>query len=261
MIEVLVVNNASTDVTDKVVNKYKNRYNNLNYIKRKETISGDENVLSIYKLGSGEFINSHGDDDYYSFGMIYEIVNTIFKKRNVAFVFTLPSNKSGIYFGNGINDFIENVSYVSTLITGLVISKKSISKVFDKKIENFCFNQVLYQLEALLLNESFAVIRGGIFTVDSGEYKPNGYDLGEIFIENYLDLLEKYLSTGLSNDIYKKEKENLIDNMIIPWILKVKKENIQLGLDKIIKFYDKYYSKESYYNYKRKIINDILSIN
>ncbi|MGN9134009.1 glycosyltransferase [Clostridium sp. HCP1S3_B4] len=259
LIEILVVDNASTDATYNVVQKYKNKYSNFTYIKRKETINGNENISSIYKLGKGEFISCIGDDDYYSDGVIYKALNIILKNRNISTMFVLPNNcEFTSYIGQGIDDYIEKVSYMCTLISGIIIKKSLIDKVYKYKVDKFCFNQVIYQLESLKLNNKFAILFGHIFRNDSGAHKPSGYSLADVFIHKYLDTICKYKEFGLSDETYKREKKKLIDNMIIPWVYKIKKEHVGLLVDDLIDVYTKYYKNETYYKEKLSIIEKLL---
>ena len=193
LIEVLVVDNASTDATFHVVKKYRDKYDNLNYIRRKETIEGNENLSSIYKLANGEFVNCHGDDDYYNDNVIYKALNIILNNRDISILFTFPTNcQFRTYVGEGINDYLSKTSYVNTLISGSIVRKTLINQVYKFKRDEFCFNQVIYQFEMLRINKKFAVLFGNIFTSDSGEHKPYGYNLGEVFIHHYLDTILEY---------------------------------------------------------------------
>ena len=79
-----------------------------------------------------------------------------------------------------------------------------------------------------------------------------------MFIASYLDLIEKYKKYGITDNTFLKEKENLLNNMIIPWIVKITNKDVDLSLENIIEIYSKYYKNESYYEEKLKIIKGLL---
>lgn len=67
------------------------------------------------------------------------IIETLFHNRDISLLFTSPSSfKLTTYVGNGVNEYINEVSYFSTLITGLIIKKSAVDEVFYKKIKDYC---------------------------------------------------------------------------------------------------------------------------
>jgi len=262
IIEVLVCNNCSTDATDKVIEKYKGRFSNLRVIRYDETIEGNTNILKSIDLARGEFVTPNGDDDFYSHNIIYEIVNMIYENRECKVMFTNPINCNvKINKGNGINEYIESVSYVCTFISGIILNKDSYDVISEKdKWLKSAFNQVYLQLELLKNNSEFCILNGNIFTPDSGEHKPYGYNFAEIFIKSYFDIMNSYIGKGLDVEVLRKEKLKLLNNMILPWVNNIKKNNIDLQLDNILEIFSEYYNMEEYFTEKFKELEEILRI-
>ena len=75
---------------------------------------------------------------------------------------------------------------------------------------------------------------------------PTGYNLAELFIKNYLDILEGY--AGLSEEEMSKEKLKLYNEMIIPWCNLIKSGKVTLTIDGIENFIEQYYRDEPYYD-------------
>ncbi|MDW8799692.1 glycosyltransferase [Clostridium sp. A1-XYC3] len=260
LFEVLVCDNNSTDNTNIVVDKYKSKYNNLVYYKNENNIGAMKNVHKVLEKASGEFVIAHGDDDYLAYLTIYKLVDMIYKNRNCSLMYMLPSNDNfTIYNGEGINNYVEQVSFVTTFISGMVVKKDEFDKIVDK--EKFIYtdiNQVYIQLELLRNNPNFAILKGNTLSRGSGEHKPSGYNFGEVFIKNYLDILTHFKEFGLKEDVVKNEKYKLLTSMIIPWCRKIINENIDLDISNIMSLVYDYYNSETYFNEANRELQMIL---
>lgn len=260
LFEILVCDNNSTDNTNVIVDKYKSKYNNLVYYKNENNIGAMKNVHKVLEKASGEFVIAHGDDDYLSYLAIYKLVDMIYNNRNCSLMYMLPSNENfTIYNGEGINNYIEQVSFITTFISGMVVKKSEFDKIVDK--EKFIYtdiNQVYIQLELLRDNPNFAILKGNTLSGNSGEHKPSGYNFGEVFIKNYLDILNHFKQFGLEEDIIKNEKYRLLTSMIIPWCRKIISENIELDISNIMRLVYDYYSNETYFNEANRELKMIL---
>jgi len=80
-IEIVISDNASTDSTEQVVNKYKSISNNINYIRNNENLGYVGNQISCFKNATGKYIAILCDDDIYTNGTIHAILNVINKKE------------------------------------------------------------------------------------------------------------------------------------------------------------------------------------
>ena len=93
-----------------------------------------------------------GDDDYFSSTTIYNLIQALYQNQGVALLSMLESAEDGysVYRGNGMNDFVDCVSYVSTYISGLVMKTSCYHQIEDKlKFGETSLNQVYLQLEIL----------------------------------------------------------------------------------------------------------------
>ncbi len=260
LFEILISDNNSTDDTKLVVDKYKAKYSNLKYYKNENNVGPMKNVHKVFERASGEFVIAHGDDDYLSYLSVYKLVDMIYKNRDCSIMYMLHSNKEfSIYNGTGINDYIGQVSFISTFISGMVLKKSDFSKIQDK--EKFVYtdiNQVYIQLELLRNNPKFAVLKGKTLDGNSGEHNPEGYNFGEVFIKNYLDILHYFTQYGLEERIIKNEKYKLLKSMIIPWCRKIITENIKLDISDIMTLFYNYYKDETYFEEANKQLQKIL---
>lgn len=63
LIEIVISDNASTDNTIEVINKYKNKFKNLVYFKWDKNMGADRNFLKVVELANGEYCWFMGSDD------------------------------------------------------------------------------------------------------------------------------------------------------------------------------------------------------
>lgn len=262
LVEVLVSDNCSTDNTEELVRKYMNKYTNLTYNRNESNIGPEKNIMKLLEISLGEYVNIHGDDDYFNNGIIYQIINMIYDNRECAVMYALPkSSELNIKQGNGVNEYIKDVSYICTFISGLILRKDSCQKLNNiSKYDGSFINQVYVQLELLKDNEKYCVLSGNIFSKDSGGHSPSGYNFGEVFIRNYFEILNEYKDYGLTKEVLKDEKYMVLNCMILPWVYKITNENISLGLNDFIEIFSEYYSEEYYLDEALNKIKEILKL-
>lgn len=263
LIEVLVRDNASDDATFNIIKKYKNIYTNIRCIKNKENVNVDININSIYDEALGEYIISCGDDDYYNGTIIYSLINVLNDNKNIDVACLLHNTgQLTIQKGNGIDAYVNIISFMDTLISSIILKKEKYEKIKDKKkYIKYKLNQVYLQMEILKHTDSeFAILSGDIFRKDSGQHKHinKEYNFAKVFINNYLEILETYVGSQLSEKVFRDEKLKLLDNMIIPWVKSICAGNVDLIIDNLFDFYKKYYVNEKYYNEKLDVLKDIV---
>lgn len=76
-VDVLISDNASTDRTAEIVNKYLIDYPQIRYIRNAENIGGDQNYAQAIRYASGRFVWLFSDDDVLEKGSVQSVVNII----------------------------------------------------------------------------------------------------------------------------------------------------------------------------------------
>nr|WP_274603889.1 glycosyltransferase [Clostridium beijerinckii] len=262
IVEVLVSDNASSDATQKVVEKYKQEYKNLRYNRNSRNLGLMGNTRKVYELAKGVFINAHGDDDYYNDDVIYNIVDIIYKNIDSSIIYTLPQTGAySIQNGYGIDEYLKIISFMTTFVTGLIIKNDKYTDIQDKtKYDGTELDLVYFQMELLKNREKFTVMHGKILNSESGQHRQTGnpYNFGKVFIEYYLNILMKYIDNGLELQTFKDEKVKLINNMIIPWVNSICNNQAELGINNFEEIFTNYFKDEPYFEEKFKIIKHIL---
>ncbi|MBU3104193.1 glycosyltransferase family 2 protein [Clostridium gasigenes] len=261
-IEILVCDNCSTDNTEEIVKKYKAKYSNLVYFKQAKNEGFARNLKTVLELAQGEYINPHGDDDFFNRGIITEIIKLINKNEDVSVIYApwTGCNLTAIQ-GVGFNDYLNQLNGI-TFITSMIINNKHYKELEDKdRYINTEVNQVYIQMELLKKNPKFYILTGNILKLGSGHAPRIGYDLLEV-IGDYFDILYDYEKHGLEKQTIKNEKNKMVNSVIIPSIHAIIRKEIGVGIQGIDEFFTKYYSEEDYFEQKLNEIKGLLkSIN
>lgn len=123
-IEILVSDNCSTDNTEEIVKKYKDKYSNLIYHKQSKNEGFSKNLKTVLDLANGEFINPHGDDDFFNKGIIYEFIKMIKLNRDVSIMYAIWSgNPLKMISGRGVNDYLNKLNGIN-FITSMLVNNK-----------------------------------------------------------------------------------------------------------------------------------------
>jgi len=259
--EIVVSDNASTDNTYEVVQKYKEFHNNIIYYKQTQNVGFSKNLKTVLDLATGQYINPHGDDDFFNPGMIYEIINMINKNKDCSVMYTcwknVPLNiTSGVNMNNYLNE-LNGINFITSMILKAIDYKKIEEK--DKFLDTE-INQVYIQLELLKVNPKYCILHGNIFRLDSGAAPYGGYNLSEAAVTNYFDILQSYSEDDLNIETVKYEKIKVLNSIIFPSIYKVVNQGTKIDLNGLVEAFIKYYSDEIYFEEKLNEIRGLLKL-
>ncbi|WP_162174129.1 glycosyltransferase [Clostridium akagii] len=255
-IEVVVSDNDSDDNTKEIVDKYMNKFKNIRYFKNEENLGADKNVLLALKRGRGRFISAHGDDDYFAPFALYKIINKLYKNPNCGVFYLFNGVNTSEKVNCGIDNFIRDMSFYCTFISGIILSKCEFDNINNKdKFIGSNLNHVYLQLSIFSDNNLYCILHD-YFLYESGTHKPHGYNFGETFIQNYLEILHYFRKLSISDETIKYEKKKLIEGMILPWCKKIREEDIKLDISDIEIYIKKYYKDETYLDELLAIISN-----
>lgn len=85
-IEIVISDNCSTDQTQKVIEKLKNKFLNIKYKKNKQNIGAIKNILEVINRANGEYIWLFGDDDLPVKGALLKIIEIIEKNPDISYL-------------------------------------------------------------------------------------------------------------------------------------------------------------------------------
>jgi len=261
LVEVLVSDNCSTDDTKEVVQEFQKKYKNLRYHCNETNVGGDANIHVALREGRGEYVIAAGDDDYPADGTLNLLLTQIYRHRDCTlFYMTNLNHEEGIYEGNGYLDCLDKLSFYITWISGIVVRKDDYAAIVDpEKHVNLHLSQVYMQMKMLKKNPRFFILYGPLFRIGEEGHMPSGYNLIEVFVKNYFDILAE--TVEIPPVQLSREKKRVIEEMIYPWCWRVKNLHIKLSLDGIFEIIQAYYGKEPYYDQVVSKLQSILADN
>lgn len=222
-IEVIVSDNCSDDDTPAVGRKYADAFpGRVRYHRQPAAVQADQNFEDVLAMGRGVYLKLHNDNLLVRNGSLAEIVKVVratAAERPVIF-FTNGNMSAGnpIEVLTGLNEFVRRVSYFSTWIGGFGMWREEFRAMPD-----FARNVKLRLVQTDVLLRLMAAGKRAIVLYDSyfvglNIGKKGGYNIAEVFGQNYLSLLKPYLAQGLLDEaVYQAEKRTILLNHIIPY--------------------------------------------
>lgn len=256
ILSVYISDNHSTDDTEKVCEKYKQRYGQLVYSKCDYNIGGAENFKRVLSNSPGRYVLMLGDDIYIRGEAIYKIIEAIYKNLDcdiIGFKYT-DDDELQIFRYKTADEFMLELSFWVTHISNYAISKDAFKRIEWAK-DTKCFHQIDMLFQILRNNSMTAIVQGKINESHSGE-QTNGRTtggkkscIGDVFISEYLDVLLKYKNTVISEKAYLIEKKNMLIKFVVPYIKKIaNNSSFPYTLSpNIYQTLYKYYRDEDYY--------------
>ena len=248
LVEVLVSDNCSTDDTKEVVQEFQKKYKNLRYHCNETNVGAEGNIHAALRHSKGEYVVVAGDDDYQADGSLYILLTHIYAHRDCAlFYMANKEGEFGTYEGQGYLDVLEKMSFYITWITGVVIKKDVYMSISNpEKFNDSRIPQVYIQMEMLKRNPKFSIVYGSLFVLNQEGHLPRGYNLAEVFIKNYFNILAATVEIPPAR--LSREKQRVMEEMIYPWCWRIKNQGVELSLDGIFDIVAEYYGKEPYYD-------------
>ena len=247
LVEVLVCDNASTDDTKALVQKQQEQYKNLRYHCNEENIGAEGNIHQAIRQSRGEYVLVAGDDDYLLDGALRVLLATVVRHRGVALIhWKKEAVPRWVRRGKGAWEYLSYVGFLMTWITGIVMRRELYFSIEDpQKHDDTHLPQVYLQLEMLKRNPEFTVLYGLVLEEGSGERMASGFNFGEVFIKNYLDILME--TTDIPAYLLSQEKKRLAEDMIYDRLRKITTYHYDISLDGIFDIVREYYGEEPYY--------------
>ena len=226
-VEIVVSDNASTDETSAVVEKYCNNYSNVKYYKNEKNIK-DYNFYLALSRGSGKYLRLFNDTLRFSNksleSMLYNISTSdesipLFFYQDIKALGRTNVCKKGC----GIDSFLEQVSYFTTWIANFGCWKTDIEDIVSpNRFSDLQLSQVDWVFQIISRKDNYSVIFDNHF-ISIPPVKKGGYNIFKVFVNNYLQILNQH-NLKLKSKIVEKDRLLRLFVMQWLWILYVDKE-------------------------------------
>lgn len=249
IIEILVSDNASEDDTRNIVQDFQKKYKNLRYHRNEKNVGAEGNIHAAMRESKGEYVIVAGDDDYLVNGAVHFLVAALYQYRGHALFYRVwaqnPDIKN-IHTGKGYLEYLGAVGCGITWISAVAMRRDLYNAIRDpQRYDDTRLPQVYLQLEILKQKPEFVILQDSVFTDETGDYFSTGYNIAEIFIKNYLDILQA--TVELPPEQLTREKKMIMELEIYPLCIRLKRGLISLSLDGLFDIVKEYYGNEDFY--------------
>lgn len=222
LVEIVISDNCSSDMTQKVGLEYANKYpDKIKYIRRDKSIPWSDNMIGVLAYGNGHFLKMHNDNIFLAEGSLDKIVRFAQENKDSGILFltnTCEKNTPKTTICDSIESFISTVSFKSTSICCYSFNAEAF-----KNVENIqrCFDTLIPQVDIALRviekGSKAAILHEVLFTMLPVDNK-GGYNAAEVFGQNYFNILKEYIPKKLlKRSTYNKEKKNTYLKHIVPY--------------------------------------------
>lgn len=227
LVEVVVSDNASTDNTKEIVEKYIKQFaTKIHYFRADKRLPAMDNFYNVLTGANGDFLKLCNDTcEFYGNDLkkMVDFINQHKDKKPILF-FIGQVIKQDICCKN-LDDFITHISFFNTWSPpfGLWKEDRHWIELFKEKskthiAQTYILCKMISEGRQLCANSHIC------FKIKSPS-KKGGYNIAEVFGYNYLNILKEFLQTGhLSKNIYEKEKRKLLLTHINPFYFDIHKQ-------------------------------------
>ena len=217
----MISDNASTDDTKDVVGYFIKLYSNIYYYKNLENIR-DQNFILALSRGRGKYLRLFNDTLRLKHGVLQTMLDIIIKTPETESIFFMQNihfngNIERVCEIKGTNELLSEVSYYITWIANFGCWNSEISKINNpNNYASLQLTQVDWLLQLVQNNKS--IIHFGDFFYSVVPSKKGGYNIFQVFVENYLSILRQH-KVGFG--CYQIEKYRLFRYFILPWLSRI----------------------------------------
>lgn len=218
-VEIVISDNASIDDTSAVVETYSNKYSNIKYYKNEKNIK-DYNFYLALSRGTGKYVRLFNDTLRFkdkALGLMLHNISV--NDESIPLFFYQDIKELGMVNvckkGCGIDSFQCHVSYFTTWIANFGCWKSDIEQIISpNRFSELQLSQVDWTLQIILNKDSYSVIFNDYFsTVDPK--KKAGYNIFNVFVNNYLEILNHYNFKFATRIV---EKDRLLRLFVLQWL-------------------------------------------
>lgn len=227
-VEVVISDNASTDSTRAVGEKYAAAYPGRIVYFRNEQNVFDANFALALSRGGGAFLKLANDTLLFTdegLDSILETVRAHLQKKPILFfsnLFTEPRSVSCSSF----DELFDEISFHSTWIGSFGIWREDFARLPDfARARELQLTQVDV-LCRMMQEKRTAIVNGQTFATSMPRGKIGGYNLAKVFGRNYFAILKEYVANGVfPRAAFRREKFRMLRYHILPFYLSFARNN------------------------------------
>ena len=216
-VDIVISDNASTDGTRELVEKYLKLYPEKIIYHRNDSNIGFANFEKVLSIADGKFLKLNNDTLLLKPDSLEKMLSYIknnLEEKNILFFSNNASNiGGGAILYSDLNSFIKDISYYTTWIGSFGIWKSDFEKVIkifnEKTWTEIPHTYILFNF--LENHRHILCISEELFESVCPQKKGGNYNVAQVFGENYINFLNEFRDKNLlSTAVYNKEKYKLI---------------------------------------------------
>ena len=236
LIEIQVSDNASTDDTKLIIDKYYSQEYDIKYFRHNENIGMDGNFYSLYQSCATKYLWMLSDDDFLLPGALKKIMHIV---RNKEFGVLYLNN---LWFEDESDiplnffdiellfteykkplDFVNRVNYWFTFMSGNIVNKELVVNIANpEKFNGTLLTQLGWIIPAVFQGLPNYVIDNIILACKANN--TGGYKLFRVFGKNFNFVMDSLIKQGCDPRIKRIINNNLLKNFF-PIFLNKRNEN------------------------------------
>jgi len=213
-LELIVSDNASSDNTEEIVQKYISSGLPITYIKNKENTGADNNIAQAFLLATAKYVLVLADDDVLVDGSLKTILDILAcgeygvvhvqaypYQTDFAKEFPRKQRRPETVVYDDLGDFIRRVNYFFTFISGNIVNKTLVDK--DIAIKEFVGTNMvqLSWILSALFNSQRNVYIGQNLVAAKGD-NSGGYQVCRVFGSNLNKVFDYFIKRGIQRKYF-----------------------------------------------------------
>ncbi|WP_165852037.1 glycosyltransferase family 2 protein [Mucilaginibacter terrenus] len=223
-VEFLISDNCSSDNTAEVVNGFLAGDISIAYHRNSENLGADRNIANCFIKAAGKYVWVFSDDDFLLQGYLKFIVQALYQEEwgtiylnNFWYTDNYPAqtllpNCVNLRKINNPLDYISEVSYWTTFITGNIINRSLFIDVeYIKEFYQSNLVQLSWTLPAVFKGKPNGIITDQVLACRADN--TGGYKLLKVFGKNFNNVMMQLIAAGLIDKRAKRIiNRNLLSN-------------------------------------------------
>jgi glycosyltransferase involved in cell wall biosynthesis len=221
-VEILVLDNASTDQTAEVVERYAARCPVLRAMRHPENLGSDRNIAACFQRARGRYVLVLGDDDVLLPGALARVLPLLDAGHGVVFLRPFgfdrdfirerPPVAPGHRIYRDPQAFVMRVHHRSTFISANVVNRERLAAldlgqaIGTNLVQAYCFFKAVLGSPTSVMFDDYLVA--------AKRNNSGGYDLLRVFVTNLNAVLDKAMEWGLG----ARARESFVRSMVTTWL-------------------------------------------
>lgn len=228
LVEVLISDNASEDITGKIVQTAIDNGLPARYVRNAKNIGSDANFAHCFNFARGKYVMIMGDDDLFSHGALSALLSELkdAPKGGYGVVCMRPyaydedpdeefpggHGESSVYLPS---EFLVRIAHLLTFISSLVINKELLVGVDANQFCGGQLVQVHLALRAALAGKSSLVMNR--YMLACLRSSSPAFDYGKVFVLELGRILDEHIQFGLSTETIMRIEGKML-SILLPYL-------------------------------------------